>query len=142
MDIQINYGAVVLAAISSMVVGSIWYLPQVFGTAWMKMTGVKMDRNAPTGGKVVWVYSSIFAASVLTAYVLAHITYIANQYFANSYLQDALATALWLWAGFTGARFFVHDTFEGRRKKLTVINSLHELVTVLVMAVIIGLLQP
>jgi len=36
----------------------------------------------------------------------------------------------------------VHDTFENRRKKLTVLNAAHELVTFLVMALIIGLLAP
>jgi hypothetical protein len=142
MDVQINYLAVLLAAVSSMVVGSLWYLPQVFGKPWMKMTGVKMDRSAPTGAKAAWMYGSVFVASLLTAYVLAHVTFLANQYFRNSYLQDAVATAFWLWIGFTGARLYVHDTFEGRRKKLTLLNSMHELVTVLVMAVIIGLLQP
>jgi len=142
MNVDINYLAVFLAAVSSMVVGSVWYLPAVFGKSWMKMTKVKMASDDVKGAKAAWMYGSVFLASLLTAYVLAHVTFLANQFFANSYLQDALATAFWLWVGFTGARLYVHDTFEGRRKKLTLLNSLHELVTVLVMALIIGLLQP
>jgi len=57
-------------------------------------------------------------------------------------MQDALTVSLWLWLGFTAARFYVHDTFEMRRKKLTLLNAAHELVTVLVMALILGWIHP
>ena len=33
--------------------------------------------------------------SLLTAYVLAHVTYLSIQFFGNSFLQDALTTAFW-----------------------------------------------
>jgi F0F1-type ATP synthase assembly protein I len=35
-----------------------------------------------------------------------------------------------------------HDLFEGRRKKLTILNVAFELVTLVVMGVIIGWLHP
>ena len=47
-----------------------------------------------------------------------------------------------LWAGFTAARFITHDAFEGRPTSLTVLNIAHELVTVLIMALIIGVWPP
>jgi len=84
----------------------------------------------------------VFLASLVTAYIIAHVTFLANKFFGNSFMSDALQTAFWLWLGLTAARIYVHDTFEGRRKKLTLLNSAHELVTVLVMALIIGALKP
>ena len=36
MSGEINDWAVLLAAISSMIVGSIWYMPATVGNAWMK----------------------------------------------------------------------------------------------------------
>jgi len=51
-------------------------------------------------------------------------------------------TALVLWAGFTAARFVTHDAFEGRPVGLTVLNCAHELVTLLVMGLLIGLIPP
>jgi hypothetical protein len=72
--------------------------------------------------------------------VLAHVTFLSNNFFHNSYLQDALTTAFWVWLGFIALRFYTHDIFEGRRKKLTLLNSAHELVTFLVMALVIGLM--
>jgi hypothetical protein len=143
MRIDINLWAVVLAAVSSMVVGSMWYMPHVFGKTWSKLTGVKlstMDAGKPR--QMIWTYGSVFVASLVTAYILAAITFLAQQFFHDSYLYDALTMALWLWFGFTAARMYVHDTFEGRRKKLTILNTTHELVTVLVMALILGWLHP
>ena len=54
----------------------------------------------------------------------------------------ALLTALILWAGLTAARFITHDAFEGRPWSLTVLNIAHELVTIVVMAIIIGVWPP
>jgi hypothetical protein len=141
MDVDINYWAVLLAGLSSMVVGSIWYLPAVFGKAWMKYTKVKMNRSESVG-KMAWMYGSTFVASVVTAYVLAHMAFIGNKFMGDSFLSDSLQAGFWLWLGFTAARMYVHDVFEGRRKKLFLLNASHELVTILVMALIIGLLKP
>jgi len=142
MGVPVNYLAVVLAALSSMVVGSLWYMPATFGQTWMKLTGVKSDRSKMTPGMMAWMYGSVFVASLVTAYILAHMSYLANQFFGNSFMYDAVMTAFWLWLGFTAARMYVHDTFEERRKKLTLLNAAHELVTVLVIAVILGWLHP
>jgi len=137
MEVMVNYWAVLLAAVSSMVVGAVWYMPKVFGDSWMKLSGTKPDKNM-SQSKMATMYGLTFVASLVTAYVLAHVAYLSNHFFHHTLLQDALSTAFWLWLGFTAARLLVHDLFEGRRKKLTILNALHELVTVLVMALIIG----
>ncbi|HWB39009.1 MAG TPA: DUF1761 domain-containing protein [Candidatus Saccharimonadales bacterium] len=141
MNVDINYLAVLLAGLSSMVVGSLWYMPATFGKAWMKYTGVKMDKR-PKPQQMIWIYGTVLVASLVTAYILAHVSFLANKFFGNSFLSDSLQTGFWLWLGFTAARIYVHDSFEMRRKKLTLLNAAHELVTVLVMALIIGLMKP
>lgn len=137
--VEVNYWAVFLAAISSMIVGSIWYLPGVFGKPWMKLAHVKMDKTT-SKNQMVMMYLLTFVGSFITAYILAHVAFLSNQFFKNSFFQDTLSTAFWLWLGFTAVRLMVHDLFEGRRKMLTVLNAMHELVTVVVMAFIIGLM--
>lgn len=137
MEVEVNYWAVLLAAVSSMVVGSVWYMPKVFGNVWMKLTKVKPNKNM-SGKDMARLYGLTFLASLVTAYVLAHVTFLSNHFFKNSFLQDAMSTAFWLWLGFTAARLLVHDLFEYRPKKLTVLNAAHELLTVLVMALVIG----
>ncbi len=144
MGIEVNVWGVLLATVSSMVVGSLWYMPAAFGKQWMKLTGVNMEkmRKSQQPAAMAWVYGSVFMASLVMAYVLAATAFLATRFTHDSYLQDTLMLALWLWLGFTAGRLYVHDTFEGRRKKLTILNSAHELVTVLVMALILGWLHP
>lgn len=74
--------------------------------------------------------------------MLAGATTIAFHFYGGSYLVAALVTGILLWAGFTAARFITHDAFEGRPSALTVMNISHELVTVVVMALIIGVWPP
>jgi hypothetical protein len=136
MDVQINYLAVVLAMLSSMVVGSIWYAQSVFGKEWAKLAKVKIKTDTAGMLKPIGI---TLVVSLITAFVLAYMTYISNQFLQNSFLQDALMTALWLWIGFTAARFITHDAFEGRPEKLTILNLGNEFVTIMLMGLIIGL---
>jgi hypothetical protein len=140
MDVEVNYLAVFLAAASTMVVGSIWYSMGVFGKTWAKLAGVNMDKKVKAS-EMTWLLGTTFIASLVTAYILAHVTFLSNAFFGNPFLQDALTTGFWLWLGFTAARIYVHDAFEGRRKKLTLLNFAHELVTIEIMALIIGLMK-
>lgn len=139
MEVSVNYLAVVIAALSTMLVGSVWYTPKVFGRLWATLARVDMTKKV-SNRDMTWLMGSAFVASLVTAYVLAHVSYLSNQFFENSFLQDTLTTAFWLWLGFTAARLYVHDAFESRRKKLTVLNIAHEFVTIMVMALIIGLI--
>lgn len=139
MEVQVNTLAVFLAAAASMVVGAVWYSKSVFGATWGKLAKVDMSK-APKPGEFAWLMGSTFVASMVTAYVLAHVSYLSAQFFNQELMQSALTTAFWLWLGFTAARIYTHDAFEGRRKKLTVLNTLHELVTFVAMAAIIGAL--
>ncbi len=139
MEVDINYWAVLLAGLSSMVVGAVWYLPGVFGKAWAKMAKVDVKKKMSAAESTL-LFGSTFVASLVTAYVLSHVTYLSHYFFSGNYLHNALWTAFWLWLGFTAARFLVHDAFEGRRKKLTLLNVSHEFVTIMVMGLIIGLM--
>lgn len=141
MEVQVNYWAVLLAAASSMVVGSIWYAKGVFGETWGKLAKVDMSRKVEPSA-MARLLGLTFLASLVTAYILAHFVFLAHNFFNNSWIADALSTAFWAWAGFTATRILTHDLFEGRRAKLTALNWGNELVTVLVMALIIGWLHP
>jgi len=137
--VEVNYVAVLFAALSTMLVGSVWYTPAVFGKVWMKLAKVKSDKKM-TGIQTTKLFGLTFLAALVSAYVLAHVTYLSNQFFGNTFLQDALSTGFWLWFGFTVARMLTHDLFEGRPGKLTLLNLGNEFVTVMVMALIIGLM--
>jgi len=132
---EINYIAVILATLSSMIVGSIWYAPKVFGNYWMKQAGVTPSGNPKDAIRPIIVTVIV---SFVTAWVLAGATFISFEFYGGSFLVNALVTAIVLWGGFTAARFITHDAFDGRTRGLTVLNCTHELVTIVVMALIIG----
>ena len=139
MSVEVNLLAVLLATASTMVVGSIWYTPKVFGNLWMKLIG-KTEKDL--GKNATPAILITIVVSFATAYVLAHVTYLSQSFFNNSFLASAFSTAFWLWLGMTAARFITHDAFERRPVQLTLLNIIHELVTFMVMALVIGLMQP
>jgi hypothetical protein len=137
MDVQINGLAVVLAMVSSMVVGMVWYAKPVFGIRWMKLVGMNDQKASKGAGKAIGV---TILVSLITAYVLAHVTYLSNSFFGNSFLQDALTTAFWMWLGFVAARVITHDAFEQRPTELTMLTVSHEFVTFMAMGLVIGMM--
>ena len=133
---EINIWAVLLATLSTMVIGSIWYTPKVFGTYWMRVAKVTPSGEAKDAIGPILV---TLVVSFITALVLAGSISIAQHFYEGSFLLNAIVTSVILWAGLTAARFVTHDAFEGRPKGLTLLNIAHELVTFLVMGLIIGL---
>jgi Protein of unknown function (DUF1761) len=133
---EINWWAVLAATASSMAVGSIWYARKVFGIRWMRLA--KIDENAPGEGAAPAIIVTLFV-SFVTAAVLAGSAALAQNFYHGNFLVNCLVTGVFLWAGFTASRMITHDVFEGRPANLTILNLAHELVTVLVMAVVIGL---
>ncbi|MCL3861693.1 DUF1761 domain-containing protein [Actinotalea sp. K2] len=129
---EINWWAVVVATVSTMVVGSIWYAPKVFGSRWERLAKIESPANASVAIGVTLL------VSLLTSWVLAGASAIAWYFYGGSFFTNAVVTAVILWAGLTAARFITHDAFENRPWRLTLMNVAHELVTFLVIAVIIG----
>jgi hypothetical protein len=132
---EINWVAVLLAAVSSMVVGAIWYAKPVFGRRWMRLTGLTDEKLQ---GTAVLPLIITFVVSFFTAAVLAGSAALAQHFYEGSFFINAVLTAVILWIGFTAARMITHDLFERRNSSLTVLNLAHELVTVIVMGLVIG----
>jgi len=132
---EINYWAVAAATVSSMVIGSIWYTPKVFGNYWMKAAGVTPSGR---GADAIRPIAITVVVSFITAWVLAGAGYISWDFYGGSFFVNVVVTGIILWAGFTAARFITHDAFDGRPAGLTVLNVAHEFVTIVVMSLIIG----
>lgn len=139
MNPEINYLAVIAATISSMIVGSVWYTPKVFGNYWMKAANVTPSGNSKDAIRPILI---TLVVSFITAWVLAGAIYISWSFYDSGWLLNALVTGVILWAGLTAARFITHDAFDGRPTGLTVLNVSHEFVTIIIMALIIGVWPP
>ena len=132
---EINWLAVILATLSTLIIGSVWYSKPVFGTRWIRLA--KLDESSM--GSAVGPIIVTIIVSFITSAVLAGAAAIAQNFYGGSFLVNTLVTAVILWGGFTAARVITHDAFERRPAALTILTIGHELVTVLVMALIIGL---
>lgn len=140
MEIEIRWFAVVLATLSSFLVGGIWYAPNVFGETWRKL--IKMDKKTMKKGLKPTVWATTIFAAFLQAFALAYITFLSYSFFDVSWMAVALMTALWLWMGLQVSMVLTHDAFEQRPSKLSYITMGNQLATLLVMGAMIGLFQP
>jgi hypothetical protein len=136
MDVEINAVAVLVAAAVSMVVGGLWYSKPVFGKTWGKLEGIdekKAKKDAPTA------LLGMAALSLVMAYVLAHVTYISDQFFTDTDFQGAaLNTGFWMWLGFVAPVLVSNSLFNQRPWKSTVIHLGNWLVTLVGMGLAIG----
>jgi hypothetical protein len=138
MEITINHLAVLIATLSTLVVGSIWYTPKVFGNSWIKLA--KLDPKELENLGIKPIIITVFV-SLISAYMLACFSFFVYEFYKTKYsfLTISIVAAFSLWLGFTATRMITHDAFEGRSWKLTGLNISHELVTFAIMGLIIGL---
>lgn len=136
MNVEVNMLAVLLGAVSSMVVGSIWYSKGVFGTAWAKMAGIDEKKAKTDAGMAL---SGMFVLALVMAYVLAHVSYLSANFFTDkSFMYCAISSGFWMWLGFVLPVTASNSLFDQRRKKLSAIHAGNWLVTLLVMGWVIG----
>ncbi len=137
MDFEINYLAVLVCGIASMVLGYLWYGP-LFSVPWMKEMGI--DRNnqqlmSEMQGKAKWAYPQQFIGALIMAYVFAHVL----QAFGSDSVGMALQGALWTWLGFIATVKYGEILWSGKSMKLFFIDSGYHLVQLAIYAIILQL---
>jgi hypothetical protein len=130
---QINWLAVLLAFVASMVIGFVWYMPAVLGNRWMAAIGkTEEDLKNISGGAGIWV--PMMVAAALTAILLAVLI-------SKLGLDNAVAGgffALVLALVFRAGGHLIHNGFAGRPVAVTLIDSGHDLAAMTVAGAIIG----
>lgn len=69
---EINFLALLGAALSTLVVGFVWYNPKVFGTIWMNETG--MTEEKAKGANMVMIFGMAIVYAFFIAFILQVIT--------------------------------------------------------------------
>jgi hypothetical protein len=130
---QINWLAVLLAFISSMAIGFVWYMPAVLGKRWMAAIGkTEEDLKNISGGAGIWV--PMMVAAALTAILLAVL--ISKLGLDNPVAGGWFALVLAL--VFRAGGHVIHNGFAGRPAAVTLIDSGHDLLAMTVAGAIIG----
>ena len=126
----VNYWAILVGAISNMIVGSVWYSKALFAEQWMKALGKKKEElGSPQTAMVV-----MFIGALVQSYILAHFIAFAGE----KTPVGGAKIAFWAWLGFVAVVQLGGSLFEGRPMKLFKINVGYSLVALLIMGAILG----
>jgi hypothetical protein len=139
MSVDINLWAVLLAGVSSMVIGMVYYSNGLFGKQWKKLAKIDEKRFQK---EMPQVMPMVFLAALVTSYVLAYVAFLYQNFFNTGWVGAGVITALILWLGVSATTVYVHNSLDQRPASLTAISLGNRLLSYLAMGLIIGWLHP
>jgi len=140
MNVPVNYLAVLLAGVVSMVLGFAWYSPYLLGKPWMKERGLTAETLKKAQKEMGKLYGISFVVSLITAYVLTHIMALSGAFFHYPKLETGLTSAFWVWFGFMMPVQLTATIFSDKKNwKLFGIETGYQLVSILGMGIVIAL---
>lgn len=130
---DVNWIAVALCAVSSLVLGGLWYSPVLFGKAWQRAAG--LSDEAAAGGNMAMIFGLAFLLSLAAAAVFAM--------FLGTEMSLAAATAAGCSAGlcWVAASYGISYLFERRPLGLWLINGGYHTLQFTLFGLILGLMQ-
>ncbi len=131
----VNYIAVLLASIASMIVGSLWYSPLLFGNLWTKLQGfTKRDIEKVKNKGMKKLYLISFISNLIMAYVLA---YFIGSVGISGFFDGAIIGFM-AWIGFVATIMINRVLWENKPVELYLLNILYHLVSLIIMGGILG----
>lgn len=124
---NINYLAVLVAAIINMALGSVWYGP-LLGKQWMKLTGRTKESMEKEKGGMPKVMGGMVLLALVQALVLAAFVGYAG---AVTVLTGAVV-GFWAWLGFVFVTAMQDVLFEKKNSNLAGINIAYNLIALLI----------
>ena len=112
---DLNWLAILVAAVAFFAVGALWYQPKVMGARWMKAAGVDPSKASPNPGTFVGTLIAYFLMAMVLAMIARGI--------GGSSFGDGLVLGLVTGVVFVGAQAWVNVTFEGRSMDLVLVNG-------------------
>lgn len=135
LDFDVNWLAVLAAAIASFVIGSLWYSPVLFSRAWQREA--KLSDEDIQGGNMPMLFGTTFVLAAVAAILFA--AAVRHGLGPEPELGDTLIFGLVVGAGWVATTFATGYLFERRSFTLWLINAGYNVVLFLVFALIIGL---
>ena len=137
LNFEVNYIAVVVAAIASFVIGFLWYGP-IFGKVWMKLNSMgKADVEKAKKKGMAFPMPLNLVGTLVTAFVVAVL--ILSLDFAG-YVGGAVGLAFWVWLGFFATTTLLGAVlWDNKPWGLFVLNGTYWLVTLEIISVILSL---
>lgn len=134
---MVNYLALLLAGVVSMVIGMLWYSPMLFGKQWMSLSGMtqkQIDVAKKKGMTMMYVVN--FISTLVMAFVLE---YLLEALSANTVVAGAMVGFL-MWLGFVGTVTLGSVLWEGKSNRLWFLNNGYQVINLIVMGIILALM--
>ncbi|MSP02262.1 MAG: DUF1761 domain-containing protein [Acetobacteraceae bacterium] len=128
---EVNWLAVLAAAVVRFAIGGVWFAPFAFGPAWGRMLGIEHEAMKARMGRAMVVD---FIAGCVLAWVLANLL----QFLGVNRLVSGARVSFFLWLGFIAMPFLSMTMYEGRPLSLFAITGGFWLVSLVVMGGLIG----
>ena len=129
MDFQINYLAVLVAAIINFALGGLWYSKVMFANMWVKAMGLSDEEAAELSKGAAKAVAFSFVAALVMSLVLAYVIKFAN---ADTFFWG-MESGFWVWLGFIATTGSASVLFEGKPAKLYFISMSYYLVSLVLM---------
>lgn len=136
INFDVNYLAILVAAVAGLVVGSVWYSPILFGREWVKLMGwtkARMLKRKKQGVGEAYLLS--FIGSLIAAFVIAQFVELTGA----TTIREGVQVAALAWLGFAATAAAADYVFAGKTVKLYLINYLFHLVAFAVMGAILAI---
>ena len=127
---QINWLAVLIAALSSFVLGGLWYSNALFGAVWRREAG---DMRPDKAGHPAKVFGTAFAFALVAAVVYAWLMPVPTA------PGGALLQGVLVGAGIVAASYGINYQFANRSTMLWLIDGGYHTVQFVLYGLIIGL---
>lgn len=131
----LNFLPIFLAAVASMVAGALWYSQMLFGKKWMELMGIPPERAQQKPKGMAKLYATSFVLDIITALILTGV--LGGAVVSGSFVELVVITVL-VWLAFQVPVLAGSVMWESRSFKLFLLNAGHRLVSLVVMAAILG----
>jgi hypothetical protein len=128
---KVNIWAVVLAGVSYLIVGALWYSPLLFGKQWIQLNGFT-DEDFKTN-KPMWMITLLsFLSATVSAFVISWILGVNSSATFGAIIGAGIA---FFWITMSK---LTNVLFENQPVKLFLIHAGFDLVAFMVMGAIVG----
>ena len=127
---NINFLAVIVAAVVSFILGALWYSPWLFGKTWADTLGLRYENLNPTPKH----YVSGIIMAFITAFVLAMLVSWLNIYSA----REGVLLGFLIWLGFLATSQYSGVIWANKPLKTYFIDTAFMLINLVVMSTIIA----
>jgi len=136
--LSINWLAVVVCVLVSMVSGSLWYNPKTFFPIWWQGIG-KTEKDVPGTSNMNVTWGLTLLASFVQAVAMAFMVEAMGGMMSGGVTAlTGAGTGFMLWLGFIAPTYLVNKLFAGHGLKIWAIEVGNHLVNLVLFGVILG----